>query len=340
MKRKTRFYIFFFLIFSLSCEKDNPPEAGFTFTVDNDKSPCLVTFINESRYGESYLWDFGDGKTSKEEEPIHTFYRSGTFNVTLTVKNAISSASCDYDVIVAPGGIEITAVPLTLGLDPFYRKYTDANGIPVISSSKVREEALLRARSIVIAMMAKRDDVRIKMLEYKARVGIIGATEVTTDMPEYAFLRDDPNTDWDERSRGLGGTIWVPLTTGAEENILCLALDRYKAEDILIHEFAHAIHGMGIRFVESDFETRLSAIYANAINSGKWQNTYAATNFSEYWAEGVQCWYNVNAQNSPSDGIHNHVNTRSELLQYDPDLYNLINEFLPSALTGSCHEAS
>ena len=50
--------------------------------------------------------------------------------------------------------------------------------------------------------------------------------EVTTDVPEHAFLADDANTDWDERARGLGATMAIPVGSSAEENILCHVDDR------------------------------------------------------------------------------------------------------------------
>ncbi len=42
-----------------------------------------------------------------------------------------------------------------------------------------------------------------------------------------------------------------PVTTCAEENILAYQIDKYHAEDILIHEFAHSIHLIGISQVRS-----------------------------------------------------------------------------------------
>jgi hypothetical protein len=53
----------------------------------------------------------------------------------------------------------------------------------------------------------------------------MAVSEVATDIPEHRFLADDPEVDWDTRARGLGGTPGVPITTGAEENLLCLAGD-------------------------------------------------------------------------------------------------------------------
>ena len=54
--------------------------------------------------------------------------------------------------------------------------------------------------------------------------------ELTTDIPEHAFLGEYYN----ERARGLGATMDEPTGSSAEENILCLADDRYNGEDITI----------------------------------------------------------------------------------------------------------
>ena len=61
--------------------------------------------------------------------------------------------------------------------------------------------------------------------------------------------------------------------------------------------------------------------------AGKWKDTYAATNIEEYWAEGVQDWFNVNAEVPKPDGKHNQVNTRKELKAYDRGLYDILSEF-------------
>jgi PKD repeat protein len=49
-------------------------------------SLCLssnIEFINQSQNASNFLWDFGDGNTSTQENPIHTFTTEGTFLVTL-----------------------------------------------------------------------------------------------------------------------------------------------------------------------------------------------------------------------------------------------------------------
>ena len=67
---------------------------------------------------------------------------------------------------------------------------------------------------------------------------------------------------------------------------------------------------------------------------GRWESTYAATDSAEYWAEGVQSWFNVNQQ--PQVGIHNEVDTRAELKIYDPALHSLISTIFPSDFQPDC----
>lgn len=227
---------------------------------------------------------------------------------------------------------EISTPPASLGLNAFYKKYVDAGGIPVISSDKVSDQALLRARDIVLYMVQSIPAEKAKMIANKLRVGIIGINERPTQMPEYSDLYTAfPGTDWDNRARAYGATLQRPLTSNCEENMTCQqSLDRYKGEEILCHEFGHAIHELGIRFTDPNFDNELLAAYNHAKTSGLWTNTYAISDVREYWAEGIQCFFNANLEAIPTNGVHNQVNTRSELLAYDPTLFNIIKRFFPA----------
>ena len=50
------------------------------------------------------------------------------------------------------------------------------------------------------------------------------------------------------------------------------------------------------------------------MSEGLWKTKYAAVNSREYFAEGVQSWFN---NNRPPDHDHNHVDTRKELIEYE-----------------------
>lgn len=230
-----------------------------------------------------------------------------------------------------PSG-EVTAPPSSLGLNSFYKKYVDADGIPVVSSAQVADEALLKAKAIIIDMISNIPAEKQKMIQNKLRVGIIGINEKPTDMPEYSDLYTAfPGTDWNNRARAYGATIDRPLTTNCEENMLCKSTgDRYKGEEILTHEFSHAIHELGIRFTTPGFDNQLQAAFNNAKTKNLWTNTYAGSDVREYWAEGVQCWFNCNLEAIPANGVHNQINTRAELQTYDPTLYALIAKYFTS----------
>lgn len=242
----------------------------------------------------------------------------------------LSEANALVQLVDTP---EITVPPASLKLDPFYKKYMNVNGIHVISSWRVPDSCFYAA---YITIKALTDMLPAEVLESMTsrdtRIGIMARYEGTTDIPEHAYLANDTSLNWDVRARGLGGTLDLPLTTCAEENILAYQIDKYHAEDILIHEFAHTIHDVGISPITSGFNSRLEALLEAAIKNGRWTNTYAATNIWEYWAEGVQNWFNVNAEidNNGGDGKHNKVNTREELKVYDPGLYEILSEYFPA----------
>lgn len=212
-----------------------------------------------------------------------------------------------------------------LNLKPFYRKCLDVSGLPVLSSEKVSDYALREAAYLISEMLRGREDVLKAMAKNKVRFVVMGYNELTTMVPEHSDLT--PSKFWDRRARGLGATPERPAVSCGEENLLHYPGDPYATENILVHEFAHAIHDMGLNTLDPDFDTRLKRIYDAAMAKGLWKGKYAATNHHEYWAEGVQSWFDTNR---PPDHDHNEVNTREELQEYDPELAALIAETFPN----------
>lgn len=233
----------------------------------------------------------------------------------------------DWEWVVIEGyeGCEVRPTTLEDGLDPFYEKMCDYMGIPIISSNNVPDEALQMAWNIMANMLQGQSLVVEKMLEFEIKMGIVAESEGITVLPEYAFLRNDPVTNWDKRARGLGGSPSVPLGSGAEESLLCYTSDRYFGESIFLHEFAHTMKNSGIDIIDPTFNLALNLAYQQAIEQGLWANTYALETVEEYWAEGVQDYFNTNLEAIPTNGIHNFVNTREELMEHDPTLFAIID---------------
>ncbi|UCC62166.1 MAG: Ig-like domain-containing protein [Anaerolineae bacterium] len=67
----------------------HPPEAAFTVSNDYPVVGEVVTFTNRSEGDEplTYAWDFGDGETSGESDPAHTYDAPGVYTVSLTATN-------------------------------------------------------------------------------------------------------------------------------------------------------------------------------------------------------------------------------------------------------------
>ena len=233
----------------------------------------------------------------------------------------------------------VTSVPSRLKLHSFYEKYLDVDGIPVVSSAAVRDEALIRAGKVILRMLSKRSDVKRVMIDKGCKVMIIGEDEGVCDLPEYAHICDVPeNIDyWNGRARGFGGAPEDDYSASfGEENILCLKEDRYRGESILVHEFAHLIHTVGIVGINPDFDVELERLRQLAIREGLWENAYAIGNKEEYFAETVQSFFNCNRYSAVPNGIHNDIHTRDKLKEYDPAIYDLLLQYFPEVELPLC----
>ena len=218
------------------------------------------------------------------------------------------------------------------GVPPFYSQSIRANGFPIVASAKVNPYALKEAAFLVNMMLAKRPDVREAMIKSGARLCVMAYNEYTTDLPEFAHLAGEKVPGFeglsakdyrDARARGLGGSETDPFCSCAEENVLGYPGDPYAAECVLIHEFAHNIHLRGMVNVDPTFDARLKAAYDDAMKAGLWKGKYPSVNHHEYFAEGVQTWFDNNRFN---DHDHNHVHLRKQLLEYDPGLAAICRE--------------
>jgi hypothetical protein len=86
------------LVALASCKKDkdeDPPKnpiASFQFAVSATNF-LEVTFTNFSQNATSYDWNFGDGQTSTEANPVHTYAAPGSYTVILTAKNSVNASA-------------------------------------------------------------------------------------------------------------------------------------------------------------------------------------------------------------------------------------------------------
>ncbi|MDA1195916.1 MAG: hypothetical protein O2894_12120 [Planctomycetota bacterium] len=221
--------------------------------------------------------------------------------------------------------VVVHTMPATLhrsGAFPrFYRRYAGVDGITILASERPAEAALQEAAWILRNMLVRRPDVCATLRARGIRCCVMAHDELTTAVPEHASLT--PAKWWDYRARGLGPGQRRSVLSSGEENLLGYAGDPYAGESVFVHEFAHAIDLEALRHLDREFEPRLTQTYAAAMKAGLWQGCYAATNREEYWAEGVQSYFDANRG---VDAVHNGVDTREKLAGHDPALHALIDE--------------
>lgn len=133
MKRIFRNILFYSLVLNVmalsSCQKDeefsslvvNGPKPTASFTCSTGS--LTVTFTNNSTNGESYYWQFGDGTTSTQASPVHTYSSAGYYTVILKTNSAAGySSTVSKPVAAASGNATVdftTTVPndLSMGFD-------------------------------------------------------------------------------------------------------------------------------------------------------------------------------------------------------------------------------
>lgn len=288
----------------------------FSFLGENEVYNCTLIKdgINASKQAEDYVCE---KITITRDTKLNLHLASGGGFAMKLERTFLSN--------VHPSG-----VPAGKNIPDFYKKYLAVDGLYIVSSDKVRDEALMKTYEIVSLMLSKRPDVKKHMVERGCHVMVLGEHEEVCELPEYAHICDTPENIafWNKRARGFGGAPEDTLSASfGEENVLAFPGDRYKGESILVHEFAHLIHMVGIAEIEPDFNDRLEALRQNAIKKGLWKDTYCISNKEEYFAECVQSFFNCNQYSETPNGVHNSMNRRTKLKTYDPDMYRLLKEY-------------
>lgn len=107
------------ILLLVSCGGYNPPDkpttptttspvAGFSYKTSH---PFYAHFTNNSYDATSYLWDFGDGTTSSEKNPIHKYSGKGVYKVVLTAKdNGKTDTYTKNITVVAPTKCYVTGI--------------------------------------------------------------------------------------------------------------------------------------------------------------------------------------------------------------------------------------
>jgi dipeptidyl aminopeptidase/acylaminoacyl peptidase len=240
--------------------------------------------------------------------------------------------------------------PPRFNIDPYYTKFTYAREFPVLGSKHVSDEALLKANDTIRKMFAYRHDILKALIADGARLVVLGPDEQLSDLPEF---QDAKNTASFDAVRYLEYTPGLKLMVVPEENVLSLANDPLAGRCMVIGVLAKAFYRVtGLRPVDAnfdrqrgkqqyelrvkrldiEFDQRLQKAYEQAMNRNLWKGTAAARDRVEYWANGVEAYFDAVGHGSPPELADRPITTREALRAYDPDLYVLVVETM--AYTG------
>ncbi|MCX6257070.1 MAG: M4 family metallopeptidase [Bacteroidia bacterium] len=75
----------------------NVPVADFNYSVNGS----IAQFQDNSQYGIDYLWSFGDGSTSNEQSPVHSYSNIGIYTVNLIISNQCGSDTITHQITIS-----------------------------------------------------------------------------------------------------------------------------------------------------------------------------------------------------------------------------------------------
>jgi hypothetical protein len=247
----------------------------------------------------------------------------------------------------------VTPPPKTLKLDPYYTKFTWADGFAIVGR-QASDAALLKANDTVGKMFTYRHDILKAMMDDGVRMVVLGRDEKLGDLPE---LKNTTDTNVDLALRFLAYTPGTKLLVVPEENVLANPNDPNVGPCFEIRELATALYDvcgtrpvdpnwnnrrdvqqyeMRLKRLDIQFDEKLKQIYGAAMTNGMWKDASAVQDRTAYWAAGVLAYFDAAGQDGapfkdtgPNGDFSNSphaINTREALKAYDPDLFALVNE--------------
>lgn len=162
----------------------NAPIAAFDADPASGKAPVTVTFTNRSTFTPgalmAYGWDFGDGGTSADANPVHTFAAAGNYEVQLNVTTAVGQNRVSRTITVTAPSSE-GEVPVE-GETPVEGE-SPAEGEPVPAQVDVpdlvglsRTEAIALLESMLFQATVSEEDSKAPKDEVTAQVPEAGTT--------------------------------------------------------------------------------------------------------------------------------------------------------------------
>jgi len=224
--------------------------------------------------------------------------------------------------------------PTRFKVDPYYTKFTWAREFVVVGRG-ASDESMLQANDTIRKMFAYRHDILKALIGDGAKLVVLGKNEKLTDLPECKAVADKQKVD--PAARRLSYNAECKIVVIGEEDLVSSA--KASASPV-IGEFAKALYvvtgtrpvdpnwenrgrdvqqyELRVKRLDIQFDSKLKQAYESAMSKGLWKGAPAAQNRVEYWAAGVQAYFDAAGQSNAS--------TREKLKEYDPELFALVHD--------------
>lgn len=217
-----------------------------------------------------------------------------------------------------------SVVQYNSGVLDFYTQCDNAQGVVITAGPNVDPAALQAAKDTLNTILnCTRPDIKERLVKAGARVTIIGANELLTDLPEFKKYKGKLTDDGRKYDDVRGDTDMSRLVSAtAEENVLNLPTDQYPlGSSTEAHEVGHIIssHVSARKIID---------MYKKSISSNLWIGTDAGIDEDEYFAELVATLHGMNTEQEVF-GHNNGINGAEELKAYDPESYKFLITVFP-----------
>lgn len=304
---------------------------NFFVTVDGEENPIWSYTWEEYNYSETDIVYYSPKSSEYPNNPDtpKTSFRL-TYPITDTENLPDIKVSIAGNKIKNASGTYAAAQTVSVTeYDAFYQQeITMDSGVKILGTKNVRPEAMTKAEEMLKVILAN-PTIAKRMGDAGCMLGIFGEGEIAYDILEHRYTYDE-NYLYVE---GFGGT---QLASIKDANVLRLKAassdyyTNYPDESILTHEFGHTVQNFGL---SEEQQSEWEEIYRTSVTEGgKWSNSYAGSNSSEYFATLSAIWFNAmdDTWDGNWDGVRGPINTRRELKAYDRAAYDFLSEIYVS----------
>ena len=237
--------------------------------------------------------------------------------------------------------------PAKFNIDSYYTKFTWAREFTVLGR-QASDEALLKANDTIRKMFAYRHDILKAFITDGVKLVVLGPNERISDLPE---CKDLAGKTFDLNARFLDYSPETKLLVVDQENVMGNLNEPHATECQVIRVFAKALYRVaGTRPVDPNwdnrprriwqqyelrvqrmdirFDEKLKELYEDAMCKDLWKGTAAIHDRIEYWAEGVLAYFDAAGAVVPPNDSDHPIATRETLREYDPGLFDLVEETL------------